>query len=801
MDYLPYPVNSVLPPITVPYLPGYEIDNGDYRTFPERVGRTVRSYKATRDDASLLQEWLFFGLIDQINNQSCNRSCFVRSGRINGECCDVIDASPLTPMLESLTIRLRGRRGSHATEKISSRLGHAAAVCKGFRLISDGEESILAVYLSIAILVEFLASYLSQVIIPEDLRSCFLLGNPHRLGPDAGSATGHYSGNNCPAVPSLLMKRLVANGCCKHQVLGLECYNSYMVTYYLSSIRKKEPKGISHNRCTASTCEAYNTNENYKTRHTSDEFGCIFQQVDENAVVRILAGNGIPLVSMHEDDNGNIKMEVVPITAELQYTAISHVWIDGLGNNEGNALPDCQLRRLFQELKMHQSPAQASVEYLNLVPSKRTCVKFWMDTLCVPVRAEHAHLRMRAINQMALVYSAAQATLVLDEELRLSEEQYEGREGLLARCLTSKWNTRCWTLQEGMLARRCLFQFRDCAVSISREPKFTVCLPHQHFDWVGALLRAFPARYLYDKGYRSLADGWWGTNCNIAQKVLCYELQHACNKQARANSEGLGIRYSHTRLREDKAVKHFFSMWTTLAKRSTTKTEDLHVILANLTDFKSSEIQKIPLLQDRTKVMLQNLDHFPLRLMYDDGYRPLAGADHPDRWIPSGPIHKEVATIFDPRHEIMVEPTIGIDGLMLMSELKDKQVYRIQTRGMSAKEFDVVIPEEEHFVVYHLDRKICSGDKLNRSGYQVMFLIFDADYGQRGGALFLSKDKYREEEHRGKVLQLAVCRFDCPVSIYRMRTLVEPPEDIGSPVLRGEALPDTVHLAVECCKL
>ncbi|KAH0427996.1 het domain protein [Colletotrichum camelliae] len=404
MDYLPYPQNSLLPPITVPYLPRYELYNGDYFSSPERVCQPYGIWGATREDASLLQEWFFFGLLETIGDQPLDRSSFVRRGNINGESCDVIDASPVTALVELLTARLRGQKGSDALwKKILLRLRHAAIVCDRFTGIEQGEESLLAWESGLAL-------------------------------------------------SSLLMRRLLANGWCEHQVLSLECHNSYMTTYYLSSLRRNESKGISHHECTASACKAYNTNENYDTKHASEECGCVFQNVDEDTVVKILASNGIPLISMHEDDDGNIKMEVVPFTAELPYTATSHVWKDGLGNNEGNALPHCQVRRLFRELKMQESVPQASFEYLNLgslfSPFKRTGVVFWMDTLCIPVRSEHAHLRSRAISQMALVYSAAQATLVLDEELRRSEEKCEGREGLLARCLASKWNTRCWTLQE-----------------------------------------------------------------------------------------------------------------------------------------------------------------------------------------------------------------------------------------------------------------------------------------------------------------------------------------------------------------
>lgn len=89
-----------------------------------------------------------------------------------------------------------------------------------------------------------------------------------------------------------------------------------------------------------------------------------------------------------------------------------------------------------------------------------------MDTLCIPVQAEHKELRKVAIDRMALIYTGAKEVLVLDAELDQFNLRSEPPQVTDARILYSRWNNRCWTLQEGALVRYCLFQFQDSLTQV-----------------------------------------------------------------------------------------------------------------------------------------------------------------------------------------------------------------------------------------------------------------------------------------------------------------------------------------------
>ncbi|KAF6806028.1 het domain protein [Colletotrichum sojae] len=119
----------------------------------------------TRQHAGLLQEWLFFGLIDKLVDEPVNRSSYVRRGMINGEACDVIDASLVRDLIDRLTVRLQSRDcPALVADELPELLYRAQSICEDFVLIDNGDDDLLAVYLSVCILVEFVSSYLFWAI-------------------------------------------------------------------------------------------------------------------------------------------------------------------------------------------------------------------------------------------------------------------------------------------------------------------------------------------------------------------------------------------------------------------------------------------------------------------------------------------------------------------------------------------------------------------------------------------------------------------------------------------------------------
>ncbi|KAF6824202.1 het domain protein [Colletotrichum plurivorum] len=821
MDYLPYPPDATLPPFAVPYLPGCQFDGGEFHTFFDRMGLSARDIP-TRQHAGVLQEWLFFGLIEKLVDEPINRSSFVRRGMIKDETCDVIDASPVRDLIDRLTVRLQsGDCPAVIADELPGILYHVRGICESFRLIENGDDDLLAVYLSVCILVEFVSSYLywainSGLAPPRLYHQWWTVSKGQKTGPDTGTSAIDFGGvDELPALSRLLHKRLIWNGWCENQILNLNCHDSQMVMYYLSSLPRRESKTISHANCTFSSCSAYNTSEaEYITRHVNESCKCDFLRVDEDRVVEILAMGKVPLISIHRDATNGFAIDVVPLKAELRYTAISHVWVDGLGNTSGNALPGCQLDRLHGSLRMHQQ--LSSKNTMSFGRSRSDVVVFWMDTLCIPVKPQHKELRLRAINQMALVYSGAENTLVLDEELQRHERETQPPESLWARCLASKWNSRCWTFQEGMLAKRCLVQFKDCSLAISPEPRLQPLPPIRASHVLGKRNPSLLSQIFSRLGLKMFGtDPWeplWSSGGPLPQNILIYQLQEACYKQAQTNTDWLTIRDNGMKLHGDQRTWHFISMWHTIAKRSSTKMDDIHVILANLTDFKASQIQAIPNLQDRTKVMLQSMDRFPVHIMYSRADRPLAGKDHPDRWIPAIPGPEQLDTI---EMGIKAEAIGDSGSLILIShdakiELFSGIICLVESKGMTAQEMFVTLPLNRDgsgmLQKFRLDCDIPPEDELVRDASQKCVLLlrrYYPDRAQPGGREFVRGARFLvtrfvDTNHEGANVQLVVSRFDCPISGYLHYGNDMSNEKQVISVLQGARLEERQRLAVEC---
>jgi hypothetical protein len=145
---------------------------------------------------------------------------------------------------------------------------------------------------------------------------------------------------------------------------------------------------------------------------------------------------------------------------DLPYIAISHVWAQGLGNRDINALPLCQLRRIQG--------------FVNLmVPEHQWPMPFWIDTICVPLDPA---TRSMAIKEMRTVYRDALAVLVIDRtlmEVDLANDQTPDIEGfgfthsqieLLMRIKASPWAQRLWTYHEAWLAEELYFQISEVDV-------------------------------------------------------------------------------------------------------------------------------------------------------------------------------------------------------------------------------------------------------------------------------------------------------------------------------------------------
>ncbi|GAB1311912.1 Heterokaryon incompatibility domain-containing protein [Madurella fahalii] len=233
------------------------------------------------------------------------------------------------------------------------------------------------------------------------------------------------------------------------------------IEYYFGGMACPRERG-DHSACTTAICSKYLEVVDWKTyqqKHVVPSCRCAPVQVAP-AAAEIVEQTRIPVV--HWDGES---LRVFASDSVTKYVTISHVWADGLGNNQTNSLLTCQLNRvqrlvnqLYTESHLssshHHETAAASAEGL--------AIPFWIDTLCVPVH--NKILRRKAIYKMADIYRGADRVLVIDSTIITLPRAADVVQKHLQISL-SGWHHRLWTLQEGQLASTLFFQFADGAES------------------------------------------------------------------------------------------------------------------------------------------------------------------------------------------------------------------------------------------------------------------------------------------------------------------------------------------------
>ena len=99
-------------------------------------------------------------------------------------------------------------------------------------------------------------------------------------------------------------------------------------------------------------------------------------------------------------------------------------------------------------------------------------VGFWIDSICVPINAEHKPARKKAIEMMFDIYTGAYATIVLSADLMDCEAHQTAYLEPAMRIATSNWMRRLWTFQEGAMSRNLYFLFADVSSVVLQHRPF-----------------------------------------------------------------------------------------------------------------------------------------------------------------------------------------------------------------------------------------------------------------------------------------------------------------------------------------
>ncbi|KAK3683010.1 hypothetical protein B0T22DRAFT_387283 [Podospora appendiculata] len=437
--------------MVVPHLNLVSYDRKGFTGFLGRLGYKPPDLRAMLNDGervrtaeSILQEWLYFGLLDHFSDVSGIPIDLERFVDIDEKGIQTV-TSQHWPEFFALIAAKELPFTEEQHEKLEEALNYVVQVLAW--VVNNFDEWYYShltpsVLLSIFILVESLYEALRLL-----------------SGRNTHISTRHMS----PSLGKFFEKQMRDNGWCMASIQGV-LHGNASVAYFASLLPSVNPEP--HPTCTDEKCfQAHLQVGDFTVQHAGSycpgaELCCDVVVKDEDLISTLDAGS-FPAIQLRVSDGNEIAVNLID-AQNCDYVAISHVWAHGLGNPDANAMPACQLRRLFD------------LASRLLVGQQHKSRVLWIDTLCVPVHSK-PHRKM-SISRLRDTYKRAAKVLVLDRGLA----RVSGTNVAEAVChlLCSDWMSRLWTLQEGLLPElhNLFVQFQDGPVPASAlvsdgEPK------------------------------------------------------------------------------------------------------------------------------------------------------------------------------------------------------------------------------------------------------------------------------------------------------------------------------------------
>ncbi|RYP70445.1 hypothetical protein DL771_005486 [Monosporascus sp. 5C6A] len=650
MDHISRPGNPSLPHIQVPYVCGH-LAPCTPASFLEWLAGAPAWFAANRADpldvfVAKLQNQLYFGLLAAFLCRDVHRADFVRVDKTGGS------------TLDSAAVQNALQEWSQAWKANSAPFFHSSAMRSAYEGYTNARE-IYDLYgrESPSVRTAYSCSYLNYTKV-RDAECCGMLRRTWNIvsmhvmaylaASDVDEEQQDFWANPAYAVlfsidvlmdqletyllPSNFVRdfgsrdlrrfplvagfepfrrSLLKNGRCPSLVWRLQL----SATDYYRLLFLPAPSssgGPDHASCTYRQCTRFDRPE---TKHRDGCEGCDFVKSDLDTVIKCINEGSIPLINFEEDGSGRVRISTVVGGLRSDFTAISHVWAGGLGNQVRNALPQCQLQYILESVTgMPPAPDFSAAEFLYEtvnqfalspedmaaaaadplaamgVKKRRRQALVWIDSLCVPADPNAANqerinkAKEQAINRMAQLYAGAEKVLVLDPELR-QLPSVAGAEDVNILSLyirISPWMARSWPLQEGALGQNVYFQFKDRSILLEELVGSLAGLP--------SMKMAKYYRKHKEGGYRK---GAYGGSRSLLEQT-----------------------------------------WNSLVNRSTTKFEDLPAILAVMMESSAEEVLRIAAKWGRMeamKALLGREKFLPLALLYQPN-TSMGG-----QWVPDFP--------------------------------------------------------------------------------------------------------------------------------------------------------------------
>ncbi len=663
-------------------------DGGEFLSYPQRQAwdasvwawseegaRLDAGARSFNELAAFLQAWLFFGLLETVLERKVAWGEFTRQIDKEDGRRLVITTTRLKGYLEDWRLHMVGLPDEEKLQRediIYDALSEACLINRRLsrKLYFDDPHQD--------------SDLLQETLLCQTLLDCAIRRVVIQVLP-----TVDWTCLEGPNDQLLLEKRMQTAGWCPFTIRSLRLHlqpDDMAFVFSLGILRARQDHApcVKRYEEVGDHCVADQVDTLALPRHVAVDCDCPLLSPQMDEVFALLQAGLVPTIaiSMPEDDSKQIEFLLSGerldngVREMCRYLAISHVWKDGLGNPDSNALPRCQVKhigKLLLELEGSWLGEMATIaEYKK--PGYRLTVNFWMDTFCIPVQPRLQELRNGCIGQMRKIYQSAAAVLVFDPDLQQLSSNSKPIE-VVGRLLSCSWRTRLWTYQEGTLA-------------------WDLCIPAQGIVYnlreILQLIPEFPDNEdaILDKNKRDILE------FPIARSVVA-----ACRRAVRDPVASVSF--------QDDVDYVLQGMLRAIAHRTTSRDGDETICIATFMD-----IDPAPILaeqpQDRMVRLLQCLPIISKAILFSHGPRLEAPGFRwaPQTFLSPHGLHSEIhfprtyaPDLSDQKTRVsMPSPYLHPEGLGLVTFFSGVKLDPLPSKPIP-KHFIVMTSHEKGFVI------------------------------------------------------------------------------------------------------
>lgn len=342
MDHIDTPDQDLWPE-EVPYLQDssctYIYDNGRWIDFPERMGWSVKTLRdianmepvilpehTNERAASLVQAWLYFGIIHAITRILINMSDFLvqnASSRIR------VNTRHLPRYLESWRCNISRYWNDMLCEYSKNLDGFLDVVSEIISMLAHLNKNLICPE------VQFSIQVLWATLIAIKLN----------IFPNS-AITKHLQYEECMQT---LRNHLVGKKWCPSDINRLEQSVSSLTLYHMSASAARLSTR-NHSRCEEKNCRGLQrVDKSFSPRHVYQGCLCDLIGIKKVKLVEMTDTGSWPVLKY--SDRYGLEVYAVQVgTNDTPYVAISHVWANGLGNPNSNEMHHCQIARIQEQV-------------------------------------------------------------------------------------------------------------------------------------------------------------------------------------------------------------------------------------------------------------------------------------------------------------------------------------------------------------------------------------------------------------------------------------------------------------------